>query len=529
MFYVLLLSILAGLFSTLVMSYISMATAVGPWIAPVLVLIGFLLFRCRSAQANSLSLVYMTVSGSVGGILATAFGFSFPTLYFLDPELYLSYSAQPVFFISFVSILAFVAALYGMWIANLFQSTFLSQENIPFPVAQVMCKLVCAYDQMAKACEMAVGFIGSMVFSLLQDGVQCFFPIIPKVMVLSRAVSFFNLYIPAIEIELWPMLWAIGFITGRIIIVPLVVGALLKIFFVSQVHEFYFGATSQAEFLLAFCSGMVLAGALQIFSLQSIKALCTYVKSIFKQKQAKDFVANPHYPVLLEGLLVIIVCVGFLSYIKCSVLLQIYLLIGTFICTYQVIMLTGKIGLAQLGRFATFVLMPALLLFDLDVMQIVVISTFVEAAAGVGADVMSGRKFVQLVNGSRSVARRYQYLGIIVSCVAIGLIFWLLTSAFKLGSPELFAQRSQARYLLVSVKQFDFLTLVIGLLTGMALKLMRLNLMMVFGGLLMPLNIVLALVMGSVGAAVCKDRDWYPFWSGVFTAQSIWMVIKALV
>lgn len=526
-YYLLFLSVVSGVFSTVVMSYISMATAVGPWIAPVLVLLGFFLFGWTSVQAK-LSLVYMTVSGSVGGILATAFGFSFPTLYFLDPELYAGYSAQPVYFISFVSILAFVAALYGMWIANLFHATFLSEESIPFPVAQVMNKLVSAYDHMAKAYEMAVGFVGSMVFSMLQDGVRCFSPLIPKVIVLGRAASLFNLHIPAIELELWPMLWAIGFITGQAIVLPLVIGTLLKFFFVSPMHLFFFGAASKTEFLMAFCSGIVLAGALQVFSLKSLSALRTFIQNMMTQKHIKAFVLNQYRALFFEGLLVIICCTIFFSYINCSLLLQIYLLLGTFVCTYQVITLTGKIGLAQLGRFATFVLMPALFLFDLDAVQIVVISTFVEASAGVGADLLSGRKFVQLINGSQSTARRYQYLGIIVSCIVIGVVFWLLTTGFKLGSPELFAQRSQARYLLVSVKQLDFFISAIGLLVGLVLKLVRLNLMMVLGGLLMPVNVALGIIIGGVGAAISKGQDRYPFWSGVFTAQSIWMVLKAL-
>jgi hypothetical protein len=191
--------------------------------------------------------------------------------------------------------------------------------------------------------------------------------------------------------------------------------------------------------------------------------------------------------------------------------------------------IAGKIGLAQLGRFATFVLVPALFLFNLDVVQIAVISTFVEAVSGVAVDVLCGRKMVQLAEGSQSAARRYQYLGLCVSCIAIGIVFWLLIHRFKLGSPELFAQRSQARQLLVGAKQFDYWVLLIGILFGLVLKKIKLNPMLVLGGLLMPINISLGLVIGGIGAVSVRNKeDWYPFWSGVFAANSVWMLIKAL-
>ena len=82
-------SIALSLFSTVVMSYISMATPIGPWIAPTLVLLATILFKVFLRNSTySQNIALATAAGSVGGILATAFGFSFPTLYFLDPTLF---------------------------------------------------------------------------------------------------------------------------------------------------------------------------------------------------------------------------------------------------------------------------------------------------------------------------------------------------------------------------------------------------------------------------------------------------------
>ena len=46
-----------------------------------------------SSRQNSIAL--MTFGGSVGGIVATACGFAFPTLYFLDKELFNSWLSRP--------------------------------------------------------------------------------------------------------------------------------------------------------------------------------------------------------------------------------------------------------------------------------------------------------------------------------------------------------------------------------------------------------------------------------------------------
>src|SRR5665647_44217 len=82
-------SIIFSIFSTVVMSYISMATPIGPWIAPTIALLAMLLLKLFAIKHNNVERVgLITTAGSIGGILATGMGFSFPTLYFVDPLLF---------------------------------------------------------------------------------------------------------------------------------------------------------------------------------------------------------------------------------------------------------------------------------------------------------------------------------------------------------------------------------------------------------------------------------------------------------
>src|ERR1700719_4168789 len=99
LFITIIISILLSVFSTAVLSYISMATPIGPWIDPTVALIALPLFRWISSQlrfTQTVSLV--TTAASVGGILATGMGFSLPTLYFLSPETFNSWMASPLYF-----------------------------------------------------------------------------------------------------------------------------------------------------------------------------------------------------------------------------------------------------------------------------------------------------------------------------------------------------------------------------------------------------------------------------------------------
>ena len=98
-FFTVVVGCLLAVFSTAVMGYISMATPIGPWIAPTLVLFASVIFKLiYSNKSSGKNIVLATATGSIGGILAVACGFSFPTLYFLDKSLFNSWLASPVFF-----------------------------------------------------------------------------------------------------------------------------------------------------------------------------------------------------------------------------------------------------------------------------------------------------------------------------------------------------------------------------------------------------------------------------------------------
>lgn len=193
-------------------------------------------------------------------------------------------------------------------------------------------------------------------------------------------------------------------------------------------------------------------------------------------------------------------------------------------------LIAGKIGLAPLGRFATFVMVPGMFLFGYTPLQITVVATYVEIAGGVACDCLFGRKMAQLADIDAKRIQQYQWFGLVVSSLLIGGIFWLLISHFGIGNEPgaLPASRAAYRALLVNVQRFDTLALLLGLIFGYLLKFVKVNSALMLGGILMPAEASLMLIIGGLSTYLVKDKEeYYPFWSGVFAANSLWMLIKA--
>ncbi len=530
---IILVSILLSIFSTSVMCYISMATPIGPWIAPTLVLCALLLFNLFARRVTSTALALATSAGSIGGIMATAFGFSYPALYFLDPGLFNAWMMQPIFFATVISALAFIGGGLGIWIADWCEDTLLVKEQLAFPIGQLVYKTILAMsNQMRKAYELVIGFAGTMVFCILQDGVMRIQSFIPKSLMMVDAMKIGFISIPSIKLDLFPLVWAIGFVTGHVIALPLAVGAVSRILFLDPLHRtIWFCHLTSMEFILAFCSGMILIGAVTSF-IGLPKQMWRGIKKMKSDFDTGTMLSGNGFSrnMALEFGCLLILFICFFSYFEFSWLAQLYMLVSTIICAYQIAAIAGRIGMALVGRYATFVMVPGMLLFGFNAIQLVLISTLVEICGGVTTDVLFGRKLAQLAGIDRSLMKRYQYFGLIISSLIIGIVFWLLVSHFQLGSDQLFAQKAQGRQLLVAVRQFDVYVLLIGALFGFLLQKIKVNPALVFGGLLMPINLVVGLVLGGLCTMCTSDKEeWFPFWSGVYAANSIWMLLQAII
>ena len=510
-----------------------MAVPIGPWIDVTLVLLGALIvhvvyFR-RSSGERQQVLAYSAHAGALGGSIATACGFSFPTLYFLDPTQFAVLLQEPFHFMSLLFLLIVCAGGFGMAIAYAITPWFLADERLTFPVSTMVYSTLSAQHNIRQGYQLMRGLIASSVISIAQLA----FKLIPEKLALLSRVACGYIIIPALTFrtEWIAMLWAIGFVTGHVIALPLLIGAVIKIFVADPLRLAIFDHIGVDDFLFAFCSGIVTFGA--VLSLRDIPSFLH--SFMVRWKKIDRSTLLDHVSVkkaLVVGFSVLALGLStFLFWCNFSILSQFYLLGFTGLCVYQVALIAAKSGLAPIGRFATWVMVPGLLLFALSDFQVTIVSAFVEISCMVAVTVLTGKKMGQLAHLSEKKLTWYHVLGLILSAILTSAIFYVLIQYCGLGATSpLIAQRCQSRALLVHASSFNMIVLLCGIVCGMFLHLVRVNSTMVLGGLLLPIDFSLLLIAGGVSTYLVPDKErYYPFWSGVFASSALWVVIRALI
>ena len=81
---------------------------------------------------------------------------------------------DPLYFCLTVSSLAFVGSIFGFWIANLLEEQMIVEQGLMFPIGQLSYRMILAQNQVRKAKELALGFVGTLIFCWMQ--VQLWIP-----------------------------------------------------------------------------------------------------------------------------------------------------------------------------------------------------------------------------------------------------------------------------------------------------------------------------------------------------------------
>lgn len=531
------LSILLTFFSTFVLAYISMATMLGPWIAPTLVLLASLCFRFKkqySSDEKNREIALIQTAGSLGGIIATAVGFTIPTLFFLDKAQFSTLLASPISFSFLIGSTCLAGGSLGIIIGKALKGKFLHNKSLPHPYSHLIHKTITAQEQGKQSKQLLAGFSLSWAFCFVRD----------KLLTCKEFFVFPSLLGQGVPIVIMPMLWAIGFIAGAKIIFPLLVGMLSKYLVILPInnHSLYlpiklFPVYEQEIFGMAFCSGLILAeilpGLLKYpgIIVNQIKNYSgySYINKVSHYKNhLKALVSWKGKD--LEGIFSLIAIALVLLFLHFSLLSLFIIIPLTIIAAYNVSTIGCKIGLVQIGRFTTFVMIPMLLFFPMTPLQVTFLCVLVASCITTTSDVLFGYKIGSLCSVEEKQTHRLQWLGLIVTALCIGFFLWLLFTNLEIGSTELFAQRGKARALLIQSFTFDWIIVIIGLLFGLLLQRLKISPSMVLGGILMPNGLTIGLVFGAIGAFIIKKRqEYFPFFSGLSAGESIWFLLSLLL
>ncbi|MGD1997708.1 MAG: OPT/YSL family transporter [Candidatus Dependentiae bacterium] len=563
---------LSAVMGTAILLYVSLTTGLGPWLAPMLVLLAGMVLRFVSTtrgKNRQTDIVLIQTIGSVGSSVATAVGFSLPTLYFLQPKLFNYWLAFPFFFSTLIGVLTFAAGWYGIAVSRMFSPQLQVNSSLSFPVSTVIYETIQSQAQRAHALLLSYGFGGSWLLGLLRDGWRGFTAVLPR-----RIQLFPATFQSQLSFQLMPVYWAVGFLAGWPIVLPLLVGMVSKYVVVYPLNNHaaylsfsFFSPMATTDFVFAFCSGIVLSGTVlslfkypkallkKVFSGGSTSGMATSllhdISAWWDAVRPHPIAVNPdgtmaaegeeqgvpknfgkHFYALfcrLELVLAAAVSILFLTYISFPFLGQGLLLLFTMIATYQLMLFAGRTGLATYGRFMTFAMVPLMLLFSLDNVHITFLCVFVGVAAAAGVDLLFGYQVGKMTGVSNARIHRAQLLGLVVTALSIGVIMWLLCTHFELGSADLIAYRGRSRALLLNSYTLNWWGLALGAAYAQLLSKFKINPTLAFGGLIMANEITLGLALGAALRSSVRDPEHYtPFWSGVFAGDSLWILISLL-
>lgn len=545
--FILVTGFLFTIISASVLSYVSIATMVGPWIAPTIVLLGNLLLLYAPKEAipsNRKKIALMQAISSVGGITAVGLGFSLPILYFLDPTLFNSLLKNKILFCSGISLICLIAGSFGIVLGRMFAHRLLIYKQLPFPVSTLTHQIITSQSQQKEVRNLFGGVSISILLCVLRDGIFTFQGIIPKNI---------NLLYNSITISLWPTLWAIGFTIGLKNIIPLLIGLFSKYAVLTPLnnHSLYlpiklFNPLNGDDFITAFCAGLVSsemilylikkpatlqAIAYKIYhyyttNKQSIVILLTNPKSVTSQKiSSLSFLEK--LIKRLEPLIALACYFFYFSFFNFSFLSQLLLLGGITLALYEINYINGEVGLLQFGRYSVFLLVPMIVIFKIDYVQITALCVFFNISAATSSDLLCDYKISNYENINQTETHLAQWLGLILTAACIGIIFYLLFNTFTLGSADFFGQRGRSKALLIQSLNFNNYVVSLGFIYGIILKKLRISPTMTFGGILMPHNITTGFAIGGILSylAGSKKISLLPFCSGVFSSESLWIII----
>ena len=546
---VVIIGILFTIFSALVLSYISIATMVGPWIAPTLVLFSHSICSVvgrwypDTNESRNQTIAAMQAIGAGGGIVATGIGFSLPMLYFLDAPTFNAWIGNGWYFCASITLICLVAGGLGLLIGQRLSKPLLDHQDLPFPVSQLTYQAITAGHDRVQSKNLMLGMSATLFICWLRDGLGRFGGFIAKSYHL-----FPSLFGNTFAIAIWPSLWAIGINIGFAMTTPLLIGMTCKYLIVYPLahHTAFlpfqlFKPVSIESFTIAFCSGIMVCELIFGFAraykplVKLIKKLPTLTSNFWTtvcEKTTRSHTTNDRKQLIYKIIEHISIAFGvalLLQHFTYSIPAQIGLICLTLLFTYVICQTGAEIGLIPFGRFSYIIVVPLLLLFKLTALQATITCVFFNVCAATASDLLFDYKTGSLCAIDRKTMYRYQWIGLITAALSVGLILWLLFTNLQLGSADFFAQRGQTKALLLQSLHFDPHIVALGLLFSLALKRFKLNMTMVFGGLIMPNSVTIGLTLGSLSTLfIKKSSHLQSICAGILAAESLWIVISII-
>ncbi|HSW76257.1 MAG TPA: hypothetical protein VLG50_04405 [Candidatus Saccharimonadales bacterium] len=492
------------------MSYLAMSTQLGPWVAPVFVIVCMVLAMPLVPRSWFKEHVIVTIAaGSIGGMVGTALGLTWPSFYFLHEHAFAQSIKSPMIFAGTISLFVLTAGMLAFLIVYLFKDHLIVRKALPFPMSRLVHDIVYIDKEKSSQSMMTQGIIASTAWNIFLYAQRVW------------------LHPYAMQLHMIPMLISIGFVAGEQSAIPLLIGMASRKLALYGLRNNFFLQYSDTEFIIRFCSGILIAlflarVGLLISERKQIRATSDFF--VMLKRLYTNYYLRIFFIVAILGSLL------FLHAWNISWVLLLYVFIFLLFLCYNAAYMVGVVGVIELGLFVWLIVLPLADIYTVASTSVVAVAVFCMICIGMVVDLMFSNKLAYLSNIAYSKIIKYQLLGFIVAVISSGLIMWWYTYSFKLGSLPLTAQSAQSFDLMIFTGQYKHRVVLSGMLFGFIIRKIVAEPFTVIGSMLMSTATTFWLVLaGAFSYFVKKDEKFYPFWFGVYASHALWIMILAFV
>ena len=493
------------------MSYLAMSTQFGIWVAPMFVAFCMVLIMPFVSKAWFRKYAIVAIAaGSVGGMVGTCLGLTWPSFYFLHRHGFEQMMHTPVIFAINISLFVFFAGICALIKAFSLKDKLVTR--LPFPMSQLIHDIVYIDDVKSNQKMMVHGVLVSSAWNIFLRAQQ---------VVLQPYSTMFHMI---------PMLISLGFIAGQYSAISLLIGMCIRQFALIGLKAHFFANVAQQEFIIFFCLGIFLA----LIVMQVVLYIWSNFSKLFNiviQSSVVWRLATKRKFFIVGSLIVGVI--AFLLSWHVNILVQIYMFMMLGFIAYYVSLIAGKSGTVDLPIFIWMFVFPLLFVcHGIGVLSFIVFSMIY---VGVVLDSLFSYKLAELSDISYERIMKYQIVGFLTAVVSVGFIMWWYFHTFTLGSDILKAQSAQDFDFMLTMNVADvfhyhYQIIICGFLCGLVIKKMFKDPLVVVAAILMSNMITMWSVIAGALSLFVKNREtYYPFWFGVYASHALWMVLQVLV
>lgn len=493
-------SVVSSVLSLLVMGYVGLRTELGPWIGPLFSMAFVVMFAPILTQYfNKKYAVFAIAAGSLGGMVGIVLSYTVPSWLVLDDvsaKILFVYKRDMVLFWIGLILTAFVLATV---VIVIIKRSIVDSSKSHLVMPQVVCTMLSSYDRRDRSAYWLMMLVGSFV-AVWWNGLVWF-------------ARYFNVFIVR-HTHMVPLLGVVGFISGHLIVAPIMVGFLTREVLLSFMVPFFNWYGHEKNILIMFGLGILLA--VVVSELKN-----SIVRSVM-YKNGLGFFKQYFWLLLLYYIIMIFVVLHSLHLVWYQAF--VFSIVLVWLSSY-VTRVFAQLGVVEVESFVAFVVVPLIYYCSVSLHVGLMVTMWVMLILGFMVDGIFSYSLSRKVGIAYKDLLFVQIIAIIAAALSCVCIMYAARSFVLSGDFSSITSIANRLDVFVILPQLNYKIIAIGLGYGLLLRCLMAEVMGVVGALLVePVVSVTLLIFGSISRFFPNKKDWYPVLFGIYAAQLILMM-----